>query len=72
MTDAATIAGQRARIGSTLRILRGALDSVESFLSAPEMDVEAAQNVAYGAVRLVSEAARLYQMQRDAKGVPHV
>lgn len=65
------IEGQRRRIAQQVVTLRAMLDTVELNVD-PTMgvDMEAAQNVAYASVRLVSEVARLFQLTRPSEGAP--
>lgn len=62
------IKGQKDRIRTALTLIKAACDAVAVGLEdGMGVDVEAAQNVAYMAVRLVSDVARLYQVLRGDK-----
>lgn len=65
------IEGQRRRIAHQLVQLRAMVDTVELNVD-PTMgvDMEAAQNLAYASVRLVSEVARLFQLTRPSEAAP--
>ena len=68
----AMVAGQRMRVKHSLELIRNGLEAAEIGLDKGMggFDLEAAQNIAYMAVRLVSEAAQLFRLERLERKVP--
>lgn len=62
------IAGQRERIRTTLASIKAGIGAIEIGLAdTMGIDVEAGHNLTYMAVRLVTDMARLFQMEHDRK-----